>query len=78
MKTYTHLKIMQLRYKPGDYSYIILRCSDLAYNMLEFTLRGEDRVHLFRDRFSVGDSVNIVANQIDVIQRLSKALDVIG
>ncbi len=78
MNLYTHVKIMRTENEPGDYSYITLRCSTLNYETLVFRLEGEDRVHLFRDRFSLGDSVNIVADDNNVIQKLSKALDVIG
>lgn len=78
MNLYTHVKIMGTAHKPGDYSYITLRCSSLDYKMLVFTLKGEDRVHLFNDRFNIGDSVNIVADDNNVIQKLSKALDVIA
>jgi len=78
MKVHTHLKIMKLEHEIGNYSYITLRCSTLGYKTMAFTLKGEDRVHLFRDRFSIGDSVNIVADTNNVIQRISKALDVIG
>lgn len=78
MNIFTHVKIMWLESKPGDYSYITLRCSTLEYKMLVFRLEGEDRVHMFRDRFKIGDSVNIVADDNNVIQKMSKALDVIG
>jgi hypothetical protein len=76
-RTYTHLKIMGLRSKPGNYNYITLVCSSLDYKRLEFTLEGEDRVHLFRDRFKIGDSVNIISDVNNVIKRMSKALDII-